>query len=148
MGNAVISTKIDGPLRFSWPQGDIVNGVLQPIVKEQPMAQSIVWSGFVVIPLTDSYTLLALVRNMNATIQIDGEIVFDTYSNMVKSMNMVQNSVYSIRITGISSHKKRDPVSLSLMWSTSTMRQSVIPRTFLYDSAEMVRFSPFLIKVT
>ena len=147
IGNPSIMRKVDRVVKFSWPQGDIVNGVLQPIAEEQPLAQSIVWDGFLVIPKTDDYKISTEIRNMNATILIDDEIIYDTSTHVIKAKNMVESSVYSIRIVAISGSKKRDPAALTLVWSTDTMKKSIIPGAFLYDSAEMIQFSPFLVSI-
>ena len=147
IGNPSIISKVDRVVKFSWPQGDIVNGVLQLKAEESPLAQSIVWDGFLVIPKTSHYQLSTEIRNMNATILIDDRVVYDTTTNFIKTHKMMENSAYSIRIVAVSSSKKREPAGLTLVWSTDTMKKTIIPGAFLYDSAETIQFSPFLVSI-
>jgi len=152
-GDSPIVERIDSILSFRWPNGYIIpqsKTISENELKGQirRSGQSIRWDGYLLAPKTDSYTFSSNVKNINVTIIVDGIMVHDSFSKSYQTMHLVANAAYSIYIEATSAEYTGNLVTeMEIMWSTPTMRTSLVPTYFLYDSAEDIAFSPFSIAV-
>ena len=113
------------------------------------IGQSIIWDGYLVPPRDDVYSFLLVMKRMSGSIYIDDELVYDNIESISNPMTFISNSAYHIRIEGvvINHENWNAPVSIELQWKTPVVKWSRIPAFYLYDSADVINFSPFPVNV-
>ena len=158
-------SQIDRKISFSWSAGYLFqlfssyglvqdNGqtdvqLLSSINSLRNTGQSIRWEGYLVAPRTDDFQVYAHVKNMNVTIFLDSEMIFDSATSVMKTTSMSLFTAYQIRVVAQVSRgvTENDEVSVDLRWSSWNIRDQVISQFFLYDSATPVQLSPFPVEV-
>jgi hypothetical protein len=166
--NDAMMSKVDPQILLHWPHGyslsytdygsvpDTLGTTQTPIVKN--IAQSIRWTGYLVSPLSDLFTISVQTENLHVQVFLDQQLIFDNSPMSVfdlspvvsRRVTLLQDSAYSIRIIGqISSSvaAEMNPVSLNLGWSTNTVPFHTISTTYLYSGADEIPFSPFPVQV-
>jgi hypothetical protein len=113
--------------------------------------QAIQWSGYLVAPRTDRYSISMTLKNMNASIFLDHILIFDNIAGILNPVNLIQNAAYRIRVeagTRIQSDWISLALSATLVWSTENMRLHPISQFFLYSRFAELPLSPFPVVVS
>lgn len=155
--------RLESKISFTWMNGyllpidDIVDNTQQDeTISSTPLllrklGQSIRWQGYLVAPRTDSfYQIYANAVNMNVTIFLDHELIYDSSEQITRTLPLTQFSAYEIVIIGKVSTKitETDVISIDLRWvSLSSIRDQSISTFYLYPKAEEIQYSPFPIAV-
>ncbi len=164
-------TRVDEKVSFSWPTGIILpmhitlseseeshvtgtvaNGYgsltvgmdasLEATVRRS--GQSVIWTGFVSPPRSDTFQLKLRSVGMSGSIYIDDVLVFDSLEGICESIEFLGQAAYAIVVkASVIQAASQSPVSIELMWKTRVVKWTVIPSFFLFDSAEAVYISPF-----
>jgi hypothetical protein len=149
--------QIDRKVSFSWMNGFILSpshpnsdNLLSKVNILRNLGQSVRWQGYLVAPRNDEFFIYANVQNMNVTIFIDQELVFDSLHNIRKSLPLTGLSAYEIIVLAQvrPTIMEKDVISIDLKWSSWNIQDQIISSFFLYDSAEEVQFSPFQVEVS
>ena len=118
------------------------------------ISQSIVWEGFIFIPKTDNYKIFTHTKNLNVTVYLDHQIVYDKSTNTSFKKQLYQNIAYKIKIIASSralaneiANGYKSNIEFELMWQTDTIYKSLIPSYYLYDSSSDLLFTPFSVEV-
>ena len=179
-GIAPVLARVDGNIHFVWPSGRIYpfndgTGVNLAVSisgetstygdrdrdrgSYRENGQSVSWTGYLVCPRSDLYRLSARIMNMNASIFLDSQLVFDSTleNGLMPSVQMEPGNAYRLLVVAhiipssyASSSQPTDvrPVEIALMWAARSFHISVVPGFFLYSSGEDLPGSPFRINVT
>ena len=131
--------------------------------------QAVRWSGYLVPPRSDNYTLSVLLLHASASVYIDGLLVFDSGDGsgdgagsgagtgtgtgagggIQLTLPLAAETPYEIEVSAsVAPAAYNFPVSLELVWSTPTVKQHRVPQFFLYpDGAEDLAGAPFPVAV-
>jgi hypothetical protein len=163
---APVFSRIDSDIEMSWPDGHLVpadGNVNLPV--SSALGSGVIWTGYIVSPVSDNFTLTLMAFNLNASITCNGVLVYDQAANKrpttsIKSQ-FVANAAYEIVIRAYTTSSSvttpqsqlhaqqpnKVPRALSLRWSTANMATRPVPGFYLYPAAEEINLSPFPINV-
>lgn len=149
--------RIDPVVQFSWPTGLLIPSEhlsQNNVVPLRQGGQSVRWDGYLLSPRNDVFYLVARAQNLNVSIYLDDDLVFDTLAGIEAPVRLVQDAAYHIRIIASAVAVRSDQAgaveverAIDLRWSTATVREYPIPQFFLYDSATEIALSPFPVVV-
>jgi hypothetical protein len=156
-----VAVQVDLSVSFRWTNGFMVpartlisdNSGANAALELQNAGQSVQWTGFLVAPRTDKFSLFALTSRVNASVFLDGQLVHS--SSMPGSLHpvaLIANAAYAIRVVASAVaygdyHHHAMARSVDLQWATPTIRPYTVPTFFLYPDAAEVHFSPFSVTV-
>jgi hypothetical protein len=144
---SLATTSIDRILDFRWNVNYFVR-------------QSIRWTGYVVVPVSGEVKFKVVGSGYESWIYIEDQLVFhDPNKNSVNASTGVIEIPFAtafayiplaIRVEVVIDVSSLDH-SISLWWALApseySLRWNKIPGFFLYDSAQHIQFSPFLVNV-
>lgn len=129
----------------------------------QGVGQGVRITGYLVAPSTDSYSFQIISNNLNVTLFLDDNILWDSeschsydypamqggYSTCFAGLSLRGNSSYKLTLKATTLNEIDYPISLKLLWKSSQdSNYRIIPKYYLYDSAESISHSKFRILVT
>ena len=152
--NISVYQNIDSQIYFTWPTGGLIpnidtnigqiNSVFLPL---KNTGQSVLWGGYLISPKTDKFSIFTRVENMNVTIYLDNNLLYDTIDSIQNYVNLKINTAYQIKVIAKTNAISSTSVSVSLMWLSSSTKMANIPKFFLYSGATEINLSPFLVDV-
>eukprot|EP00981_Chlorochromonas_danica_P000612 scaffold139_cov260-Ochromonas_danica.AAC.9 len=149
--------RTDPKVQFVWNRDD---GII-PLYSNTPsstvevqrqlfLGQSVRWEGYLSAPRDDLFSIKANAVNMNVSIFLDEELMFDNWRQISRSRTLLTSSSYTLRIiaTVDKSIASGETIAIDLRWSTPTLPERSISQFFLYEEATDVNHSPFPITVS
>lgn len=122
----------------------------------------IIWEGYVVSPFSDEVVIKTISNKFDATVYVDDSLVYDSLVESVvtrdlrystsplTTLRLDLGTVYSLRVEawceGADLMDGTD-LFLKLVWSTSSIRENIIPAFYLYSNANEINLSPFPINI-
>ena len=159
--NVVQFSRIDSQFSFQKTSHDIIN--MFDIRNDSSLNKSTVplefmshqnlyikWVGYILAPKTDLYSIYIKSNYFTSTIYIDSMLIYDTSSDILQTINMIENSVYFIVIESTLSNYLllKGIIDFNLLWFTANTGEAIIPKFFLYPESNPVPLSPFPVQIS
>lgn len=117
-------SRVDSTVNFNW-------GYSAPVSSMGSDTFSVLWSGALVVPTTDTYTLYTR-SDDGVRLYIDNNLVIDnwTYHALTENRKKIalSSGKHQIQLEYFENYGK---AQIQLLWSSSTISKQIIPSTFL-----------------